>query len=60
MESIAPEWGLTRVPFKAEADVGKRWGISRNPNYDYHNKRFIREPYEDAATGSWKLRKEAA
>jgi DNA polymerase-1 len=31
MESIAPEWGLTRVPFKAEADVGKRWGIWRNP-----------------------------
>jgi hypothetical protein len=29
MESIAPEWGLTEVPFKAEADVGRRWGIYR-------------------------------
>lgn len=26
MESIAPEWGLTRVPFKAEAKIGSRWG----------------------------------
>jgi len=31
MESIAPEWGLTRIPFIAEADVGRRWNIYRNP-----------------------------
>jgi uracil-DNA glycosylase family 4 len=26
MESIGPEWGLTRVPFKAEGKIGDRWG----------------------------------
>ncbi len=26
MESIAPEWGLTRVPFKVEGKIGGRWG----------------------------------
>ncbi|KKM77094.1 hypothetical protein LCGC14_1373520 [marine sediment metagenome] len=26
MESIAPKWGLNRVPFKAEAKIGDRWG----------------------------------
>jgi DNA polymerase-1 len=38
MESIAPEWGLTEIPFLAEADVGRRWNIYRNPKefpYDY-------------------------
>lgn len=36
MESIAPEWGITRVPFKAEASVGKRWNIYRKgPDYEY-------------------------
>jgi DNA polymerase-1 len=36
MESIAPEWGITRVPFKAEASVGKRWNIYRKgPEYEY-------------------------
>jgi DNA polymerase-1 len=35
MESIAPEWNLRAVPFKAEGDVGKRWGIYRKETYDY-------------------------
>jgi DNA polymerase-1 len=38
MESIAPAWGLTQIPFLAEADVGRRWNIYRNPKefpYDY-------------------------
>jgi DNA polymerase-1 len=35
MESIAPEWGLKAVPFKAEGDVGKRWGIYRKEPYNY-------------------------
>jgi DNA polymerase-1 len=38
MESIAPSWGLTEIPFLAEADVGRRWNIYRNPKefpYDY-------------------------
>ena len=36
MESVAPEWGITRVPFKAEASVGKRWNIYRKEvSYDY-------------------------
>jgi uracil-DNA glycosylase family 4 len=38
LESIAPEWGLTEIPFIAEADVGRRWNIYRNPKefaYDY-------------------------
>ncbi|KKM06862.1 hypothetical protein LCGC14_1739710, partial [marine sediment metagenome] len=26
MEGMAPEWGLTRVPFKAEGKIGDRWG----------------------------------
>lgn len=26
MESIPREWGLTEVPFKAEAEIGYRWG----------------------------------
>jgi len=26
MESIPPKWGLTRVPFKADASIGYRWG----------------------------------
>ena len=26
MEMIAPEWGLTEVPFKAEGKIGDRWG----------------------------------
>ena len=26
MESIAPEWGITRVPFKADCKEGVRWG----------------------------------
>lgn len=30
MESIPLEWGLTTVPFKAEADVGRRWSIYRH------------------------------
>ena len=32
MESIPRIWGLTALPFKAEADVGRRWSIYRNPN----------------------------
>jgi DNA polymerase-1 len=35
MESIAPEWGLDAVPFKAEGDVGRRWSIYRSIKYDY-------------------------
>lgn len=38
LESIAPEWGLTLIPFIAEADVGRRWSIYRNPKefpYEY-------------------------
>jgi DNA polymerase-1 len=38
LESIAPSWGLTQIPFLAEADVGRRWSIYRNPKefpYDY-------------------------
>jgi hypothetical protein len=36
LESIAPEWGLTDVPFKAEADVGRRWNIYRTGvEYEY-------------------------
>lgn len=27
MESIPVEWGLTRIPFKAEGDQGRRWSI---------------------------------
>ena len=26
MEGMAPEWGLTRVPFKVEGKIGDRWG----------------------------------
>lgn len=26
MEAIPPKWGLTRIPFKAEAKIGTRWG----------------------------------
>lgn len=29
MEAIPVEWGITQVPFKAEADVGRRWSIYR-------------------------------
>ena len=40
METIPKLWGLIGIPFKAEADVGKRWSIYRNPEdprfaYDY-------------------------
>lgn len=28
MESIAPKWGITRVPFEAEAEQGYRWGFT--------------------------------
>lgn len=36
MESIPIEWGLTTVPFKAEADVGRRWSIYRHgEGYEY-------------------------
>jgi uracil-DNA glycosylase family 4 len=29
MEAVPVEWGITQVPFKAEADVGRRWSIYR-------------------------------
>lgn len=36
LESIAPEWGITAVPFKAEPSVGKRWSIYRKgKEYEY-------------------------
>lgn len=36
MESIAPEWGITTVPFKAEPSVGRRWSIYRKgKEYEY-------------------------
>lgn len=38
MESIAPKWGLTKVPFKADAKTGHAWGKLKNfkPKGDYH------------------------
>lgn len=29
MESIAPKWGITRVPFEAEAEHGYQWGYTK-------------------------------
>lgn len=63
MESIAPEWGLTTVPFVAEADVGRRWNIYRNPKefpYEYapHNpdEWWIPNPEVSAAFESFSRR----
>lgn len=29
LEGVAQEYGMTRIPFKAEADIGRRWSIYR-------------------------------
>jgi len=34
MESIAPEWNLTEVPFKAEGKIGDRWGEDFMKDFD--------------------------
>lgn len=31
MEQVPIDWGITQVPFKAEADIGRRWSIYRKP-----------------------------
>ena len=30
MEAVPIRYGITQIPFKAEADVGRRWGIYRH------------------------------
>jgi len=52
LESIAPEWGLTKIPFIAEADVGRRWSIYRNP-------REFRYEYQPSNPEEWYIPNEA-
>lgn len=37
MEAEPALWGLTRVPFKAEAKIGTHWGLLKEYNPDKHN-----------------------
>jgi len=37
MEEIPRKWGLTEVPFKAEAEVGKNWGYGKN----FHPEQYL-------------------
>jgi DNA polymerase-1 len=30
IEDVPREWGITRVPFKADTEIGRRWGIYRH------------------------------
>jgi uracil-DNA glycosylase family 4 len=50
MELIPRLWGLTAIPFKAEADVGRRWSIYRNPK----DPRFKYE-YQTNNDEDWKV-----
>lgn len=50
MESLPPKYGLTAVPFKAEAKVGFRWGKQYMHDYkpgDPHPIRLRKEPESD-------------
>jgi DNA polymerase-1 len=49
MESIAPEWGLTRVPFKADGKIGDRWGEDNMKSFDRPEPPPEPEPLEEAA-----------
>jgi DNA polymerase I-like protein with 3'-5' exonuclease and polymerase domains len=32
MQATPAKWGITQIPFVAETEVGKRWGIYRKPD----------------------------
>jgi hypothetical protein len=37
LDSVPPDFGLTRVPFKCEAEIGRRWSIYQKPEKGVKN-----------------------
>jgi DNA polymerase-1 len=55
IEEVPKEWGITRVPFKSDTEIGRRWGIYRHVDKNDQWSNYLRSKIRVVESGEEKV-----